>query len=177
MTLEHPFLDDTQLPAWSQMSPGKARTDIRLAIEQARVAVEDICQVQADNDRLRQELADLRDLIFSQQAEMPPQTEENCAVQFPVKTSRRIVSFGGHPNWIRDMKALLPDIAYFSAEVIPNKDILRNADVVWVQTQYISHAAFYRIVSALGQNTQIRYFSSKSARSCAEQIATAENTM
>ena len=137
----------------------------------------DICQVQADNDRLRQELADLRDLIFSQQAEMPPQTEENCAVQFPVKTSRRIVSFGGHPNWIRDMKALLPDIAYFSAEVIPNKDILRNADVVWVQTQYISHAAFYRIVSALGQNTQLRYFSSKSARSCAEQIATSENNL
>lgn len=140
-------------------------------------ALKDIRQLQADNDRLRQELADLRDLIFSQQAQMPPQTEENRAVQFPVKISRRIVSFGGHPNWIRDMKALLPDVAYFSAEVIPNKDILRNADVVWVQTQYISHAAFYRIVSALGQNTQLRYFSSKSACSCAEQIATAENTM
>ena len=45
MTLEHPFLDDTQLPAWSQLSPEKARTDIRLAIEQAKAAVEGICQV------------------------------------------------------------------------------------------------------------------------------------
>ena len=156
-------------------------SELRMALHEEtrskKQVLKDICQVQADNDRLRQELADLRDLIFSQQAEMPPQTEENCAVQFPVKTSRRIVSFGGHPNWIRDMKALLPDIAYFSAEVIPNKDILRNADVVWVQTQYISHAAFYRIVSALGQNTQLRYFSSKSARSCAEQIATSENNL
>jgi hypothetical protein len=73
------------------------------------------------------------------------------------------------------MKAMLPDVAYFSAEVIPNKDILRNADVVWVQTQYISHSAFYRILSALGQNTQLRYFSSKSARTCAIQIAVSEN--
>ncbi|MBR5889342.1 MAG: M3 family peptidase, partial [Akkermansia sp.] len=47
MTLEHPFIDDTQLPAWSQLSPEKARVDIRLAIEQAKAAIEGICQVQA----------------------------------------------------------------------------------------------------------------------------------
>lgn len=153
-------------------------SELRIALhEEARSkrdALKDICWVQTENEHLRQELADLRNLIFSQQAELPQEAEESCTVQFPVKTSRRIVSFGGHPNWIRDMKALLPDIAYFSAEVIPNKDILKNADVVWVQTQYISHAAFYRIVSALGQNTQLRYFSSKSARSCAEQLVFAE---
>lgn len=156
-------------------------SELRMALHEEtrrkKQILKDIYQVQNDNERLRQELADLRNLIFSQQAEMPPQIEESHAVQFPVKTSRRIVSFGGHPNWIRDMKALLPDVAYFSAEVIPNKDILRNADVVWVQTQYISHAAFYRIVSALGQNTQLRYFSSKSARSCAEQLVYAERNI
>lgn len=154
-------------------------SELRIALHEEahcrRNALKDICQMKADNECLRQELTDLRNLIFSQQAELPLETKESCTVQFPVKTTRRIVSFGGHPNWIRDMKALLPDVAYFSADVIPNKDILRNADVVWVQTQYISHAAFYRIVSALGQNTQLRYFSSKSARSCAEQVVNAEN--
>ena len=156
-------------------------SELRMALHEEtyskKQAFKDIRQVQTDNERLRQELADLRNLIFSQQEEKPLQAEESCTVQFPIKTARRIVSFGGHPNWIRDMKALLPDVAYFSAEVIPNKDILRNADVVWVQTQYISHSAFYRILSALGQNTQLRYFSSKSARSCAEQIATSENNL
>ena len=154
-------------------------SELRMALHEEtyskKQAFKDIRQVQINNERLRQELADLRNLIFSQQEEMPLQAEESCTVQFPVKTARRVVSVGGHPNWIRDMKVLLPDIAYFSAEVIPNKDILRNADVVWVQTQYISHAAFYRIVSALGQNTQLRYFSSKSARTCAIQIAVSEN--
>lgn len=47
--LEHPFLDDTQLPAWSQMSPEKARTDIRLAISRAQEALETICTVQEPN--------------------------------------------------------------------------------------------------------------------------------
>ena len=154
-------------------------SELRMALHEEtyskKQAFKDIRQAQTDNERLRQELADLRNLIFSQQEEMPLQAEESCTVQFPIKTARRIVSFGGHPNWIRDMKAMLPDVAYFSAEVIPNKDILRNADVVWVQTQYISHSAFYRIVSALGRNTQLRYFSSKSARTCAIQIAVSEN--
>lgn len=52
------------------------------------------------------------------------------------------------------------------------KDVLRNADQVWVQTQYISHAAFYRTVSAMGSDTQLRFFVSKSARICAEQLVT-----
>lgn len=70
------------------------------------------------------------------------------------------------------MKKLLPNVVFYSADVIPNKDVLRNADQVWVQTQYISHAAFYRIVSALGSDTQLRFFISKSARICAEQLVT-----
>ncbi len=43
---EHPFLDETLLVAWSQLTPEKARVDIRLALEGARAAVEDICAVQ-----------------------------------------------------------------------------------------------------------------------------------
>ena len=62
-------------------------SELRMALHEEtrskKQVLKDICQVQADNDRLRQELADLRDLIFSQQAQTPPQTEENCAVQFP----------------------------------------------------------------------------------------------
>lgn len=42
---EHPFLEDTLMIKWSQLTPEQARTDIRLAIEQAKSAVEAICQV------------------------------------------------------------------------------------------------------------------------------------
>ncbi len=42
---EHPFLDDTLNIEWTRLTPEQARTDIRLAIEQAKAAVEAICQV------------------------------------------------------------------------------------------------------------------------------------
>ncbi len=42
---EHPFLDETLLVAWSQLTPQKARVDIRLALEEAQRAVETICAV------------------------------------------------------------------------------------------------------------------------------------
>lgn len=42
---EHPFLQDTLNIAWSRLTPERARTDIRLAIEHAKAAVEAICQV------------------------------------------------------------------------------------------------------------------------------------
>ncbi len=42
---EHPFLDDELLVAWSQLTPEKARVDIRLALEGAQAAVAAICSV------------------------------------------------------------------------------------------------------------------------------------
>lgn len=42
---EHPFTDPSFLVAWSQLSPERARTDIRQAIAQANEDIEAICQV------------------------------------------------------------------------------------------------------------------------------------
>ncbi len=42
---EHPFLDEELLVAWSRLTPERARTDIRLALEEAKAAVEALCQV------------------------------------------------------------------------------------------------------------------------------------
>ncbi len=43
---EHPFLDEELLVAWSQLTPEKARVDIRLALQQAQSAVEAVCAVE-----------------------------------------------------------------------------------------------------------------------------------
>ena len=127
-------------------------------------------QLTTENERLIRELADLRELVFMQQSDEPIEPDAKEEVEFPVETSGRIISFGGHPSWINEMKKLLPNVIFYSPEVIPNKDAIKNADQVWVQTQFISHAAFYRVVSSINSETQIRYFVSKSARSCAEQL-------
>ena len=127
-------------------------------------------QLTTENERLIRELADLRELVFMQQSDEPIEPDAKEEIKFPVETTGRIISFGGHPSWINEMKKLLPNVIFYSPDVVPNKDAIKNADQVWVQTQFISHAAFYRVVSSINSETQIRYFVSKSARSCAEQL-------
>lgn len=43
---EHPFLEDTMAVAWSELTPERARVDIRLAINQAKKSIESICEVE-----------------------------------------------------------------------------------------------------------------------------------
>lgn len=127
-------------------------------------------QLVSENERLIRELADLRELVFLQQSDEPVEADAKEEIKFPVETTGRIVSFGGHPNWISEMKKLLPNVTFYSPDVVPNKDAIKNADQVWVQTQFISHAVFYRIESALGENTQMRFFPNQNVRNCAEKI-------
>ena len=109
--------------------------------------------------------------MFAQQSDEPIEAELKEEIKFPVLTSGKIVSFGGHPSWINDMKKLLPNVIFYSPEVVPNKDVIKNADQVWIQTNCISHSAYYRIESALGEKTQLRFFPNQNARSCAEKLA------
>lgn len=136
-------------------------------------AVSNSNHLASENERLRRELADLRDIVFAQQSDELIEISQIEEIKFPVATSGRIVSFGGHPSWIKEMKKLLPNVTFYSPDVVPNKDAIRNAEQVWVQTQYISHAAFYRIESALGENTQLRFFSNQNVRACADKMARA----
>ena len=133
-------------------------------------AVSKNSQLASENERLIRELADLRELVFMQQSDEPVETDAKEEIKFPVETTGRIISFGGHPSWINEMKKLLPNVTFYSPDVVPNKDAIKNADQVWVQTQFISHAAFYRIESALGENTQIRFFPNQNVRNCAEKM-------
>ena len=88
-------------------------------------------------DGMTQELADLREIVFNQQQEMP------------------------------DVR--------FMGENISNAEIIRRADVIWIQTNCIGHAAYYGIINlARRYNRKVRYFQYASAAKCAEQIAEEE---
>lgn len=127
-------------------------------------------QLTIENERLIRELADLREIVFAQQSDEPIESEAKEDIKFPVLTSGKIVSFGGHPSWINEMKKLLPNVVFYSPEVVPNKDAIKSADQVWIQTNCISHSAFYRIESALGEATQLRFFPNQNAHKCAEKV-------
>ncbi len=93
-------------------------------------------------------------------------------IAYPYHAQKRTVVFGGHRTFLRELKKRLPGVKYVNiANYSFNMDIIRNADVVWVQTNCISHTQYSRILKAVRtHNIQLRYFSYASARKCAEQI-------
>lgn len=123
---------------------------------------------------MTQELADLREIVFNQQSG----TEEKAAevkITFPHHTNRRILAFGGHDSWLREIKFKVPDVR-FMGEDISSPEIIRRADVVWIQTNCIGHKSYYNIIDlARKHDRKVRYFKYASASKCAEQIIEEEN--
>ena len=120
----------------------------------------------------QQELADLRELVFHQQENLYLDATVDDHIEFPYQTTLRTVVFGGHESWAREIKPKLPDVRFIDRTMLPNSDMIRRADVVWIQTNALSHAFFYKIIDEVRRyNVPIRYFSYASVSKCAEQLA------
>ena len=130
--------------------------------------------LQSEKEKLHNELSDLRSLVFNVNNVSEDQNVDN-SIKFPQNTTAKIVSFGGHPSWISEMKKLLPDVIFCSPETIPNIDLIRGADEIWIQTNCISHAAYYRIINNVsGYNIQLHYFKYAGSHKCADQLIRTE---
>ena len=129
---------------------------------------------------MTQELADLREIVFNQQNESSQQSgaEEKAVetkITFPYHTTRRIIAFGGHDSWLREIKFKVPDVR-FMGEDISSPEVIRRADVVWIQTNCIGHKSYYGIIDlARKYGRKVRYFKYASATKCAEQVVEEEN--
>ena len=93
-------------------------------------------------------------------------------IVYPYHTQKRTVVFGGHKTFLKELRKRLPKVKYVNiSDYGFNVDIIRNADVVWVQTNCISHTQYARILKTVRTyGTQLCYFSCASARKCAVQI-------
>ncbi len=117
------------------------------------------------------ELADLREAVYLLKNDTISETPADESIRYPYATSGKIVSFGGHDKWLKEMRKKLPNVMFISPDSLPNIDLIRHADTVWLQTDCLSHSDFYRIINIVRQNgIQLRYFSSTGSEKCAEQL-------
>ena len=124
----------------------------------------------------RQELIDLRELVFNQQESTYTEEPATTELNFPYEAQDRIVVFGGHDSWSREIRQKLPNVKFIDRTMVPNAQLIRNADVVWIQPNAISHAFFYKIIDEVRRyHIPLRYFSYASATKCAEQLVHADN--
>ena len=132
-------------------------------------------KAEAATGEITQELADLREIVFNQQSGVEEKVAE-AKITFPYHTTRRIIAFGGHDSWLREIKFKVPDVR-FMGEDISSPEIIRRADVVWIQTNCIGHKSYYNIIDlARRYGRKVRYFKYASATKCAEQVVEEENT-
>ena len=140
---------------------GRTVSDEKKRIEQERLAAE----------QEHKELADLRELVFNQQENLYEDEAVSESIRFPCETKHRIVVFGGHESWAREIKPKLPDVRFVDREALPNAEMIRKADVVWIQTNALAHKHFYKIIDEVRKyHIPLRYFTYASAAKCAEQL-------
>lgn len=131
-------------------------------------------KMEVETGEMRQELADLREVVFNQQSGAEEEKAEESKISFPYYTSRRLVAFGGHDSWLREIKFKLPDVRFMSDD-ISSPEIIKRADVVWIQTNCIGHKSYNIIIDlARKYSRKVRYFAYASATKCAEQVVAEE---
>ena len=164
----------------AQLKEQAKKTNYSLSREN-RELKEKLEKAESAAGEVTQELADLREIVFNQQNESKQQSgaEEKAAgtkITFPYHTTRRIVAFGGHDSWLREIKFKVPDV-WFMGEDLSSPEVIRRADVVWIQTNCIGHKSYYGIIDlARKYDRKVRYFKYASATKCAEQVVEEENT-
>lgn len=131
---------------------------------------------QSIQENQRHELSDLRNIVFNQGKIEDEQSEVSATTKFPYNTALRTISFGGHESWLKTMKLMLPDVRFIKPDMLPNTDLIKNADVIWIQPNCLSHSDFYKIINVIRENDiPIRYYCFNSPLKCAEQLV--ENEM
>lgn len=134
-------------------------------------------KMEVETGEMRQELADLREVVFNQQSGAEEEITEERKISFPYHTSRRLVAFGGHDSWLREIKFKLPDVRFMSDD-ISSPEIIKRADVVWIQTNCIGHKSYNIIIDlARKYSRKVRYFAYASATKCAEQVVAEEENV
>ena len=152
----------------------RLRSEVYLFEREAHDAKKKLEVWQEAARREHRELADLRSLVFASREDVPSEEKEDTNIALPYEVQRMTTIFGGHDSWVKAIRPLLNGaVRYVAKETLSfDRTLIRNTEVIWIQTSAISHAQYGRIMDAARQNkTQIRYFTSTSAVRCAQELA------
>ncbi len=122
------------------------------------------------------ELAELKEVIFSAE-EIDEEEENKEEYNFPYEVKKVTVVFGGHETWLKAIVPMLNgNIRFIDKDLVFDIAVVRNADIIWIQANAMSHKQYYRIIDAARQYRKpVRYFAFSSATKGAIQIMKADS--
>ncbi len=124
-----------------------------------------------------QELLELRNLIYKiQNSSEDEEEQQDTGITFPYRTNARVVVFGGHATWLKVIVKLLPNVKFIDPYADPDVNTIRNADVVWMQTNAMPHNKYSKIMEIVRmKKIPVKYFAYASPEKCAVQLAEYDN--
>ena len=130
-------------------------------------------EVEQRGEAERGELAQLRETLYRLRSGEDADAEDSGPlVELPWQVKRRVVVYGGHDSWRKAIRPMLPGARFYDREELADLNVVRGADVVWLQVNAMSHKYYYRVIDAARKNDiPVRYFGSASAKKCAVQLA------
>ena len=150
----------------------------RAAAEDRKLHAAEVEQKDRELNKARLEHRELIDLcgmmfhIHNKDTADSSDTQKECGIKLPYETKKRVVIFGGHETFLKQIKQYLPAAKFVDIDNVSfNPDIVRNADVVWIQNNRISHSQFWNVLrEARNYSVQVRYFAFASAEKSAMQV-------
>lgn len=86
-------------------------------------------------------------------------------------SAKPVYIFGGHESWRKGIKKHLHSAQIFREDNLHSLDVIRNADVIWIQPNAISHPFYYKLLDAAKlYGVTVRYFSYSGVKKCVDQV-------
>lgn len=150
----------------------KAQSENHLLEEQRRKVQKEYDELNRLYQQEHRELIDLRNYVFNQNDDAQEKIETaDLQIEYPYTVKCNVVVFGGHETWSKAIKLLFTNVKFVNKDALPNPDMIKNADIVWIQPNSIGHSKYYKILDVVRTyHIPLRYFSYASAEKCAEQI-------
>lgn len=150
----------------------KVNAENHLIEEQRRKLQKDYDELKRLYNEEHRELVDLRNYVFNQNDDAQEESSNTeLKIAYPYEAKHNIVVFGGHETWSKAIKPLFANVRFINRDTLPNPDMIKNADIVWVQANSIGHSKYYKILDVVRTyHIPLRYFSYASADKCAEQL-------
>lgn len=132
-----------------------------------------VTEIQDEVSSDKQELIELRELIYKiQNGSVDEEEVQESSISFPYRTKAKVVVYGGHATWLKVIVKLLPNVKFIDPYADPDVNTIRNADVVWMQTNAMPHNKYNKIMEIVRmKKIPVKYFAYASAEKCALQLA------
>ena len=134
--------------------------------------------LRGEYDKCHKAMAELNEAIFNREnGEVVASSEEKeIEKSLPYEAKKKSVVFGGHATWLKAIKPMLQNVKFVNEGVQFSIELVRNAEIVWIQSNAISHSEYYKIMDAVRlYNKPCHYFKFSSALKCAKQFIEVDN--